>query len=319
MTTQPYVSVVIPTYNHAMLLKKALDSVVAQTFEDWEAIVVNNFSTDNTIEVVNSFDDPRIKIFNFSNNGVIAASRNHGLNEAHGDFIAFLDSDDVWYPNKLQKCVEQASAGHQFICHGELWINSDLTQRQVMYGPASSATYKRLLYKGNCISTSTTFIAKSLLNSVQGFDESPKIITTEDYDLWMRLAAKNPRTVFIPEVLGEFHRLAESASSSVLRNFAAELTVLRTHFDAQPQTFINRLRMRNRYAIAHYGAARQMTNQPGQAIRLFTKSFCLSPFFIKIYLGVLITLWRAITTPRNKESKISTDNHGSKSEGRTAK
>ena len=319
MTTQPCVSVVIPTYNHAKLLKKALDSVMAQTFKEWEAIVVNNFSSDDTIEVVNSFADPRIKILNFSNNGVIAASRNHGLKEANGDFIAFLDSDDVWYPNKLQKCVEQSSAGYQFICHGELWINSDLTQRPVMYGPASNATYKRLLFKGNCISTSTTFSAKSLINSVQGFDENPKIITTEDYDLWLRLAAKKPQTIFIPEVLGEFHRLAESASSSVLRNFAAELTVLRTHFDAQPQTIINRLRMRHRYAIAHYGAARQLTSQPGQAIRLFAKSFCLSPLLIKIYLGTVIMILRAITTRENKKSKISTDNHGLKFKGRKAK
>ena len=302
MTTKPYVSVVIPTFNHAKFLKKALDSVVAQTFQNWEAVVVNNFSTDNTIEVVNSFADPRIKLFNFSNNGVIAASRNHGLKEAAGDFIAFLDSDDVWYPNKLQKCVEQALTGDQFICHGELWINSDLTQRIVMYGPASNATYNRLLYKGNCISTSTTFIAKPLLDSVQGFDENPEIITTEDYDLWLRLAAKNPRTSFIPEVLGEFHRLADSASSSVLRNFAAELTVLRTHFSTQPQTIKTRLRMRHRYAIAHYGAARQLTNQPTQAIQLFARAFMMSPFFIKIYLGTAITLWRAITTTQSPKS-----------------
>lgn len=299
MTIKPYVSVVIPTFNHAKFLKKALDSVVAQTFQNWEAVVVNNFSTDNTIEVVNSFADPRIKLFSFSNNGVIAASRNHGLKEAAGDFIAFLDSDDVWYPNKLQKCVEQASADYQFICHGELWINSDLTQRTVMYGPVSNATYNRLLYKGNCISTSTTFIAKSLLDSVQGFDENPEIITTEDYDLWLRLAAKNPRTSFIPEVLGEFHRLADSASSSVLRNFAAEIIVLRTHFSTQPQTIKTRLRMRHRYAIAHYGAARQLTNQPTQAIQLFARAFMLSPFFIKIYLGTAITLWRAITTTQS--------------------
>jgi glycosyltransferase involved in cell wall biosynthesis len=299
MTTKPYVSVVIPTFNHAKFLKKALDSVVAQTFQNWEAVVVNNFSTDNTIDIVNSFADPRIKLFNFSNNGVIAASRNHGLKEATGDFIAFLDSDDVWYSNKLQKCVEQASAGYQFICHGELWINSDLTQRTVMYGPASNATYNRLLYKGNCISTSTTFIAKPLLDSVQGFNENPEIITTEDYDLWLRLAAKNPRTSFIPEVLGEFHRLADSASSSVLRNFAAELIVLKIHFGSQPQTITNRLRMRHRYAIAHYGAARQLTNQPTQAIQLFAQAFMLSPFFKKIYLGIAITLWRAITTTQS--------------------
>jgi len=299
MTTKPYVSVVIPTYNHAKLLKKALNSVIAQTFQNWEAVVVNNFSTDDTIEVVNSFADQRIKLFNFSNNGVIAASRNHGLKVATGDFIAFLDSDDVWYPNKLQKCSELALTGDEFICHGELWINSDLTQRTVMYGPASNATYNRLLYKGNCISTSTTFIAKPLIDSVQGFDENPEIVTTEDYDLWLRLAAKNPQTSFIPEVLGEFHRLANSASSGVLRNFAAELIVLKTHFSRQPQSIMNRLRIRHRYAIAHYGAARQLTTQPAQAIRLFAQAFRLSPFLIKIYLGTAITLWRAITTTQS--------------------
>lgn len=319
MATKPYVSVVIPTYNHAKLLKKALDSVLAQTFQDWEAIIINNFSTDNTIEVVDSFADRRIKIFNFSNSGVIAASRNHGLKEATGDFVAFLDSDDIWYSDKLQKCVEHASAGNQFICHGELWINSDLTQRQVMYGPASNATYKRLLYRGNCISTSTTFIARSLLSSVDGFDENPEFITTEDYDLWLRLAAKNPRTVFIPEILGEFHRLAESASSSVLRNFNAELAVLKTHFATQPRTILNRLRMRHRYAIAHYGAARQMTTQPVQAIRLFAQAFRLSPLFLKNYLGAMIALCRMITAKKPTDLKKSIKHDDSKPEGLKAK
>ncbi len=72
MSDKPFVSVVIPTYNHAKLLKKALDSVLAQTFKDWEAIVVNNFSTDDTIAVVDSFSDTRIKLHNFNNSGVIA-------------------------------------------------------------------------------------------------------------------------------------------------------------------------------------------------------------------------------------------------------
>ena len=91
MLADPYVSIIIPTYNHAKLLKKALDSVVAQTFTKWEAIVVNNFSTDDTIEIVDAFNDSRIRIINFSNFGVIAASRNRGLRDATGGFIAFLD------------------------------------------------------------------------------------------------------------------------------------------------------------------------------------------------------------------------------------
>ena len=116
--TTPLVSVVIPTFNHAPLLKIALQSVIAQTFTNWEAIVVNNFSTDATVEVVESFNDSRIKLINFSNNGVIAASRNVGIKMATASYIAFLDSDDIWYPEKLQKCSEQIFAGHNFVNHG---------------------------------------------------------------------------------------------------------------------------------------------------------------------------------------------------------
>ena len=84
MSNQPFVTVVIPTFNHAKLLRRALDSVVAQTFDNWEAIVINNFSTDETIEVVESYQDDRIKLINFKNNGVIAASRNQGIKNARG-------------------------------------------------------------------------------------------------------------------------------------------------------------------------------------------------------------------------------------------
>ncbi|NDF83787.1 MAG: glycosyltransferase family 2 protein, partial [Actinobacteria bacterium] len=109
MSKSPRVSVVIPTFNHAKLLKRALDSVVAQTFDNWEAIVVNNFSADETIDVVRSFNDDRITLINFSNNGIIAASRNQGIKAARGQYLAFLDSDDKWYPEKLEKCLAQAT------------------------------------------------------------------------------------------------------------------------------------------------------------------------------------------------------------------
>jgi len=81
MKQSDLVSIVIPTFNHAPLLNRALESVRQQTYQNWEAIVVNNFSTDNTIEVVESFKDPRIKLINFSNNGIIAASRNQPRNQ----------------------------------------------------------------------------------------------------------------------------------------------------------------------------------------------------------------------------------------------
>ena len=99
---KPVYSVIIPTYNPGHLIGRCLSSVIAQTFQAWEAIVVNNYSQDNTIEVVEGFRDERVRLFNFSNKGVIAASRNEGIRQAGGDFIAFLDSDDWWYPKKLE-------------------------------------------------------------------------------------------------------------------------------------------------------------------------------------------------------------------------
>ncbi len=293
--TNPFVSVIIPTFNHAKLLKRALESVVAQSFQDWEAIVVNNFSTDETIQVVQSFDDQRIKLINFKNSGIIAASRNRGIESATGQFVAFLDSDDAWYPTKLQKCIDQATNGAQFVCHGELWINSNLSKREVMYGPAKNATYAKLLYRGNCISTSATFIQTELLKSLGGFDESAEIVTAEDYDMWMRLAATKPKTAFIPEILGEFHRLADSASSAVMRNLASEKVVLTKHFAQRHGKLLTKFRNRHRLAIAHYGAARQLSIQPKQALVLFGQALRLSPLVLKIYPGVFLLCFHRFT------------------------
>jgi glycosyltransferase involved in cell wall biosynthesis len=295
MITGDLVSVVIPTFNHAPLLNRALESVCQQTYPNWEAIVVNNFSTDNTIEVIELFKDSRIKLINFSNNGVIAASRNQGINAASGKYIAFLDSDDKWYPTKLEKCVDAAQTGAQLICHGELWINTDSSTRAVMYGPVKNAKYEKLLFRGNCISTSATFIQTSLLRSVHGFDESAEIVTAEDYELWLRLAEQKPLTVFIPELLGEFHRLANSASSAVLRNLSSEREVLEKHFARQRQTVINQLRMRHRMAIASYGAARQLNSQPRQALKLFLTALLLSPFLFKTYAGLMLLAKNSMT------------------------
>ena len=108
------VSVVVPTYNHARFIGDALRSVVAQTFGDWEAVVVNNFSTDDTVDVVRGIGDPRIRLVDFANHGIIAAGRNEGIRLATGDYVAFLDSDDAWHPGKLERCTTVADVEMQF-------------------------------------------------------------------------------------------------------------------------------------------------------------------------------------------------------------
>ena len=112
MKKTPRISIVIPTYNRARDLERALKSLKAQTFINWEVLIIDNESVDNTDEVVSGFSDPRMKLFKIDNDGVIAASRNLGIREASGEYIAFLDSDDWWKPKKLEesvKCLEKSA------------------------------------------------------------------------------------------------------------------------------------------------------------------------------------------------------------------
>jgi glycosyltransferase involved in cell wall biosynthesis len=140
MSDAPLVTVVIPTYNHARLLAHALQSVRTQTFTNWEAVVVNNYSADDTVAVVEACADPRIRLENFRNNGVIAASRNRGISLARGKYIAFLDSDDVWYPQKLAKCIERIESGFDMVCHAVVQIEG-ARRRNVFCGPERAATF----------------------------------------------------------------------------------------------------------------------------------------------------------------------------------
>jgi glycosyltransferase involved in cell wall biosynthesis len=99
----PFFSVVIPTYNQADFLRSALASVLGQTFEEFEVIVVNNKSTDATLGVIAEFGDPRVKVIDFQNHGVIGAARNVGIRASRAPYVAFLDTDDTWSNNKLER------------------------------------------------------------------------------------------------------------------------------------------------------------------------------------------------------------------------
>lgn len=251
----PAVSIVIPTYNHAGFLKEALESVRAQSFVDWEAIVINNYSKDDTVDVVQAFADPRIRMVNFSNDGIIAASRNRGIALSRGEYVAFLDSDDTWYPRKLERCVMLLLAGHDVVCHAEVWAWSNGRRRTVTYGPERRATYRQMLFGKNCMSTSAVVARRAMIARAGGFDEDPQLVTAEDYDLWMRLARVSGRIGFLFETLGEYRIHGENTSKSVLRQFKAERSVLDKHFrEMGPLSLVDRLRYYRRMGRLYLSA-----------------------------------------------------------------
>jgi teichuronic acid biosynthesis glycosyltransferase TuaG len=257
MSVVPVVTVIIPTYNHAHFLREALQSLCAQTFPDWEAIVVNNFSEDDTVAVVESFADSRITLVNFRNSGIIAASRNRGIELARGKYLAFLDSDDTWYPEKLARCLEQFKEGIGLVSHGLHWIGDQ--ERDMYCGPEQMATFDALLDHGNCITPSATVVLKQWVESVGGFAENPEIVTSEDYHLWIKLSQAGMKMRFIRELLGQYRVHAGNQSGSVLRHLNSVLHVVDEFFpDENSRNMAMRLRVRRRHGSAYYGAARAM-------------------------------------------------------------
>jgi glycosyltransferase involved in cell wall biosynthesis len=292
-SSQTLVSVVIPTFNQAEFLKEALDSVISQTHRTWEAIVINNFSTDATVAVVNSLNDARISRLDFANNGVIARSRNKGIEVAKGEYVAFLDSDDLWEPTKLTRSLDALSSGADLVCHAERWFGGGKRERVVQYGPEFRAEYESLLLNGNCISTSATVVRRSVLADLGGFRERDDFITTEDYDLWLRTAKSGYKIVFTREVLGSFRRHSTSASSSTVRHLHAELAVLEEHFRSSTPAI--RSRHEERIGLAHYTAARSFTRSSKflSGFKMFLKSLRCSPWRWRYWAGLVIHISRS--------------------------
>ena len=288
-TIQPrLVSIVIPTYNQSGFLLEALSSVRSQSYRNWEAIVVNNFSNDETVSVVEAFQDSRISLVNFANNGVIARSRNAGISLARGEFVAFLDSDDFWEAEKIARCVRRLEEGFDLVCHAERWFGGGRPDRVVRYGPSTHATFASLLTRGNCISTSATMVRRDVLTSMNGFRDREEFITTEDYDLWLRIARNGYRITFIDEILGSYRRHAESASSSTARHLSAELAVLNDHFLTVPSEL--KKRQTARIAFAHYSAARSFSKnaKTSDATKSFLHSLKLDPFSTRTWVGLIL-------------------------------
>lgn len=197
--SQALVSVIIPTYNHGKYIGEALDSVMRQTYPNWEAIIINNFSTDDTDQVLEAYTDPRIRVEKFANGGVVARSRNRGLSAAHGEYIAFLDSDDVWMPSKLERQLKVMERHHDILlCSTALRIIPGGTR-----SPLIPLGNRRLTLRGvmarNTIFNSSVMIRRSVLDSVGLFSEDPDVRTVEDYEYWLRIIKYQDKSVFFIE------------------------------------------------------------------------------------------------------------------------
>jgi glycosyltransferase involved in cell wall biosynthesis len=199
------VSVVIPLYNKAPYIEAALRSVQAQSFTDLEIIVVDDGSTDGGAALVEGFDDPRILLIRQANAGA-GAARNTGIAAARGRWIAFLDADDLWRPDKTARQLQLLEA------HPDVVWAAGAFVRMTPEGPAANSApipsklftaegvvedALALLAVGGAIWTSTVMVRRAALGEVGAFD--PSLRTGQDRDLWVRLAVEHPRIAYVQE------------------------------------------------------------------------------------------------------------------------
>jgi glycosyltransferase involved in cell wall biosynthesis len=203
------ISVVIPTYNRAEDLKKAIESVLNQTYVHWELLIVDNYSTDHTREIINDINDKRIRFFELHNQGVISASRNLGFKYARGEFIAFLDSDDIWEKSKLEKSIYWLNNGYDIVYHDMKVVSNRfiyLGSRKFFTRQLSSPVFYDLLVNGNTLPTSSVIVKKDILDKIGTFNNNEDLIASEDYDLWLRVSEQTQRFKRVDGVLGSLYR-----------------------------------------------------------------------------------------------------------------
>lgn len=247
----PLISIVIPTYNRADLIPKAIQSVLDQTYQNWELIIVDNYSDDRTKEVIDSFRDPRISMLLIPRTGSVAASRNFGIQHSKGEWIAFLDSDDWWFPAKLSSVCKVIQNNPDLIYH-DLQIVSGpedaKSRRKTKSRKLKDPIFLDLLLNGNDIALSSVTVRKSIFMKVNGMNESPTFLAIEDYETWLRIAQITNLFAYIPKTLGAYR--LHDRNIGKINNFQYLSNALKEYIDELDKKQLRRYQSLYIYQIA---------------------------------------------------------------------
>jgi glycosyltransferase involved in cell wall biosynthesis len=276
----PTISVVVPAYNAERTILETIASVQQQTFSDFELIVINDGSTDGTLEQLNTVKDARIKVFSYENGG-ISVARNRGIAQATGEFIAFLDADDLWTPDKLELQLAalqqhpEAGVAYSWTCFMDEQGKSFSPGKQVSF---EGNVYAELLLVNFLSHGSNPLIRKQTIESVGGFNTT--FSPCADWDFYLRLAAQFS-FVLVPKQQIFYRQFFGSMSSKVERLEAESIVVVEKGFQEAPKE-LKSLKNESIAAIYQYSAELYLrysnnkisdVNQAGQrlwkAIRLY--------------------------------------------------
>ncbi|NEP60711.1 MAG: glycosyltransferase [Symploca sp. SIO2G7] len=242
------ISIILPVYNGEKTIKETITSVLNQTCQDFELIIINDGSEDGTLKIIDSIQDPRIKVFSHANAGP-NPSRNRGIVEAKGEYVAFIDADDLWTPDKLASQLKALQANSQAAV-AYSWTNYIDTSGQFLSrGSHLSLTgdvLRHLLLINFLESGSNPLIRKAALTTVGDFDET--LTHGEDWDMWLRLAAKY-QFVAVPSPQVFYRVSAHSSSAKIVQLEVGCLQVINKAFTQAPESlqYLKRFSQGNLY------------------------------------------------------------------------
>lgn len=287
MTPSPVVSIIIPTYNRAHLLRRAIDSVQAQTFDDIEIIVVDDASIDDTKAVVDSYDNTRILYIQHQNNKGGGAARNTGISAASGAYVAFLDSDDEWIPQKLEKQLHvfekgDSELGLVYTAYAKFDWKGEFIH--IQSNGAQSFLLNELLRRNFIGTTSTVLVKRDCLIQIGGFDE--RFESCQDWDLWIRLAKKYTFEFISESLVNYFRHTGEriSTNPSLISGYELILEKYRTDIEACGGDLLaeHYFRIGYRY-MASFGEVERSKQYLLRAIKSY-------PFSIKYYAYLMANI-----------------------------
>jgi len=209
MKDEVLISVITPMYNAKEFIAETIQSVLDQTYQNWEMIIVDNCSTDNCKEMVTDIikKDYRMRLIELEyNSGGPARPRNIGLDNAKGEYIAFLDADDIWYSNKLEVCKKYLNDDVDVLYHDlVIFGNKKKYVRKKLRGrKLKEPILVDLLVNGNAILNSSAVVRLDVITKVNYLDESVEVIAAEDFNLWLKIAYISQSFKYIPIVLGKY-------------------------------------------------------------------------------------------------------------------
>ncbi|RLC39556.1 MAG: glycosyl transferase [Candidatus Nealsonbacteria bacterium] len=287
---KPTVSVIIPTYNRAHLIGRAIQSVLDQTYQDFEIIVVDDASTDNTKEVVKSFGDKRIKYLRLrENSGSSAAPKNTAIKITKGKYIALLDSDDEWLPEKLEKQIQLFKNSKKknlgFVGCNVLVVDEQTNKRYEYKTPKYKNVFQRLLENDFIWSSSSVMVKKSVIDNVGLFDESLK--NANDWEMWIRIAQKYDFD-FVDEPLFKYywHGGNITRTAGNLKKIQYKEYILIKHknlYKKHPKAYSITLR--------NIGTAYLLNNDLKNARKYFIKAIKVAPWYLRTYFNLIVSLF----------------------------